>query len=80
MRQAIQTKFLGWTDTKEKRIKAKCQAGSLTVNWDDGLSPRGNHIRAAKALADKLKWDGPMYGGCLDDIYCVFVFTDEDIR
>jgi len=77
MRQAIETKYLPWTNTKPMRVKAYCQAGSLTLEWDDGLSANGNHIRAARALADKLGWEEPFSGGWLKNSHAVFVFEEK---
>ena len=63
MRQAISTKFLGPTNSRGARVKASCQAGSTTVEWDHALNPAGNHVRAAKQLAAHWGWRGDWYGG-----------------
>ena len=63
MRQAIETKFLPWTNHRPSRVKAFCQAGSVTMSWDHNLNVDNNHIAAAKALAQRLGWDGIWYGG-----------------
>lgn len=82
--QAIQTKFLPVTDTKDNRVKAWCNAGSITVDWDDERNVENNHALAAQALAVKLGWTkkthGGMYGGALpgDNGYC-FVFDKTDL-
>jgi hypothetical protein len=78
--QAITTKYLGATNFRGSRIKATCQAGSITVAWDDALDVDANHVKAAKALADKLDWDtttyGSMYYGALpDNTGYAFVFA-----
>lgn len=67
MRQAIVTKYLGPTDFRGSRVKASCQAGSMTVSWDDALGTDENHTTAAKALASKLGWHGTWHGGGLPD-------------
>lgn len=54
--QAIQTKYLGPTDTRGSRIRAVCEAGSVTVGYDHSLNAEGNHKAAAKALCEKLGW------------------------
>ena len=58
MRQAITTKYLGPTNSRGSRVKATCQAGSVTVSWDHALSSEQNHTAAAEALASKLGWIG----------------------
>ena len=67
--QAIVTKYLGATNYRGSRVKATCEAGSLTRSWDDALDPEQNHDAAAVALADKLGWregwHGDMVRGCL---------------
>ena len=52
--QAIITKFIGATNTKPARIKAKCERGEITVGWPDwSQNPEQAHIEAAKALIRK---------------------------
>jgi hypothetical protein len=67
--QAIQTKFLGPTNHRGSRIKATCEAGSITVPWDHGADIDANHGYVAMMLAQKLGWTGDEYGelksGCL---------------
>lgn len=60
--QAIVTKYLGPTDHRGSRVKAKCEAGTLTVSWDHALDADDNHYVAAKMLAERLGWVGPNYG------------------
>lgn len=74
MRQAITTKYLGPTDTRGARIKATCDAGSLTVPYDHALDAPGNHREAAKALAVRLNWPGRYAGGGTKEGY---VFVDS---
>jgi hypothetical protein len=77
MRQAIATKYLGPTDTRGARIKASCEAGSVTVAWDHGLNVDQNHAAAATSLASKLGWDdSPMAGGALPGMGYAFVCID----
>lgn len=54
--QAIQTKYMGPTNTRGSRIKATAAAGSITVGYDHALDVEGNHVAAAKALCAKLGW------------------------
>jgi len=72
-RQAIVTKYLGPTNHRGSRIKAKCQSGSITVSWDSNLHINENHTAAATALAQKMGWlmvDGRKFqllGGAMPD-------------
>lgn len=76
--QAIQTKFIGPTNTKGDRVKASCDAGSITVPWDYSLGQEENHVAAAEALRAKLGWTEEFYGklvtGSLGNTY-VHVFV-----
>lgn len=63
MRAAITTKFIGPTNSKGSRIKATCQAGSITVPYTYETSIDGQHHKAALALAEKLGWTGQWAGG-----------------
>ena len=78
--QAIQTKYLGVTNTKGSRIKATCAAGSLTIPYPHELDGQPAHRKAAEALAAKLGWVGDRYGallgGQLPDHSHVFVFDN----
>jgi hypothetical protein len=56
MRQAITTKYIGPTNFRSARVKAKCQAGSITMSWDDALDDDDNHLKAAQTLCKKLDW------------------------
>ena len=54
-RHAIVTKYLGPTNTRGARVKATCDAGSVTVAWDYALNEEDNHNAAARALILKLE-------------------------
>lgn len=56
--QAIETKYLGPTNTKGGRIKATAWAGSVTVPYDHALDTAENHHAAQLALRRKLGWQG----------------------
>ena len=62
MFQAIETKFVGPTNSKGSRIVAKCQAGRIIVQYDYALNVDQNHERAADRLASRLGWIGDGYG------------------
>ncbi len=81
--QAIVTKFLGPTNNRGARVKATCQAGSVTVSWDDALDSDDNHDAAARQLAGKLGWMSDMYGnlvggGLPDGTGNCYVFVKGD--
>ena len=69
--QAITTKYIGPSNTKGARIKATCDAGSITVSYPHELSGQDVHAFAAMALVRKLGWDeangykGQWFGGAL---------------
>ena len=77
--QAIETKFIGPTDHRGSRIKAVCEAGSLTLECDDALDMELNHRAAAEALSHRLGWDqgwhGEMISGGLSGRGYAHVFT-----
>jgi hypothetical protein len=60
--QAIQTKYLSATNAKGSRIKAWCDAGSVTIGYPHELSGQDVHQAAAQALVTKLGWVPPQYG------------------
>lgn len=63
MRQAIVTKYLGPTNFRGSRVKAVCDAETITISWDDALNPEDNHRVAANQLANSLGWIGPTMPG-----------------
>jgi hypothetical protein len=79
--QAIQTKYIGPTNTKGSRYKAWCAAGSLTLSADYSLEPEYNHLAAAYALRDRLGWNdrrGRLVSGSLPngDYAHVFIISE----
>ena len=65
MQQAITTKYIGPTNTRGSRIKASCERGSLTVDWDYDLNQGENHAAAKKMLVEKFtQEDEKKYGAC----------------
>lgn len=81
MRQAIETRYLGPTDSKGARVVARAQAGRVTVAWDYAADTDANHEAAARKLAAKLGWGGRLVGGgnAKGDGY-VFVIVKEVTR
>lgn len=86
--QAIQTKYLPVTNTRQSRIKAFCAAGSLTIGYPHELSGQAVHRKAAEALAAKLGWTAAtskgyangLLGGSLPNGDYVFMFDNEWAR
>lgn len=66
-RQAITTKYIPMTNTRQSRVKATSQAGSVIVRWNYDLNVEENHRAAALALAAKFDWQGPWCAGALPD-------------
>ena len=60
--QAIITHFIPCTNFRESRVKAVCEAGSLTLGWNHELNTDENHHACAVALQTKLGWANDFYG------------------
>jgi hypothetical protein len=79
MPQAIHTKYIGPSATKSSRIKATCDAGSLTVGFHnvDAVDDADRYDQVAKMLAAKLGWnsDGMVSGGLPGNMGNCHVFT-----
>ncbi len=72
--QAIETKYLGPTNTKGARIKASAEAGNVTVPFEYGPGTDGAHDLALIALVTKLEWWGVWArGGKADSTGNVYV-------
>jgi hypothetical protein len=78
--QAIITKYIGPSNVKGSRVKASCQAGSVTLHWDDALNVFGNNAAAANAIVKKFGWQGDWTGGYLPDGSMVWVCNDSPDR
>ncbi len=61
--QAIETKYLGPTNTKGGRIKAECWGGNITISYDHELNSDGAHKAAALALIEKMTALALKHGG-----------------
>lgn len=62
--QAIVTKYINPTNTKGARIKATCDAGSITIPFEYAGTEEQTHAAAAMALVRKLGWEN--HGGASD--------------
>ena len=79
--QAINTKYIGPTNSRGSRIKATCAAGSITISYPYELSGQAANRKAAEALVSKLGWVDTYYGGLLGGQLAngdyAFVFNSE---
>lgn len=62
---AITTKYIGPTNYRPSRVKAKAHYGSVTISWDHALNTDENHEQAARALIAK-RLAGPDYDYTLE--------------
>lgn len=80
--QAITVKYLPATNHRGSRLKAECEAGSLTIDYPHELNHSDVWQAAADALVKKLGWTDPNYGklvgGQIKDGRYVFVFCQPD--
>lgn len=76
--QAIITKYLPCTNTRGSRIKASCQAGSITIDYPHELSGMAVHAKAAYALLAKMHWGYKLVGGQLPSHDYAFVMVDPE--
>lgn len=63
--QAIETKYFGPGNVRGSRIKASCEADTITIPYPHEASGgvEGAHLVAARALCAKLGWE-PQYLAC----------------
>ena len=75
--QAIETKYLGPTNTRGARIKAWCEAGSVTIPFSySGPTQVEPHREAVETLVRKLGWAGRwVLGGTYRGFVAVCVKT-----
>jgi hypothetical protein len=80
--QAINTKYIGPTNTKGARILVKAQAGKMFVSWDYALNADENHVQAAYKFMNKMDWPNKIVsGGAWDHSeYHVMLPRTEGIR
>lgn len=79
--QTIRTRYLPPTNTLGARLKALCEAGSVTVSYGYGET-RDEHARAALTLLAKLGWGGDWAMGPLphpDPGYCAVCVRPSSI-
>lgn len=68
--QAIKTKYLPATNNKPSRIKAECDADTITIPYDYRLESYDAHRKAMYLLLSKLEWEPiRVHTGGLSDCY-----------
>ncbi len=85
--QAIQTKYICPTNFRGSRIRAKCEAMTIFLTWDDALNAEENHRLACNTLCARMdahnveryghkasQWTAPKIAGTLPDGSMVHVF------
>lgn len=71
--QAITTRYLPPTGHRPARVKARTESGRFCVQgWDHERDAYANHAAVARALMERLGWEGRWAGGSMPDGY-VFV-------
>lgn len=56
MRQAIETKYCGPTNSRGARVRVAAESGTKFVPWDHALNSTENHTRAAEQFASERGW------------------------
>lgn len=56
MRQAIETRYLGPTNTRGSRISVRAQVGRKIYSWKHNLNVQQNHLFAAQQFAKEHGW------------------------
>lgn len=79
-KQAIVTKYLGPTDHRGSRIKAKSISFSVTLGWDCTLNDGENHQRAARALMEKMGWNWSLLSSWLPDSAMAHLAIPEEFE
>lgn len=79
MKRAIVTKWIGQTETKPTRIKAKCcnLPVTITVSRDEYEEVEDAHRAAAQKLADRCNWAEPMVMNWLGNGEYVHCFLER---
>ena len=79
--KAISTIYIGPTDSRPSRVTAGAGDGLIiALPWDSALDSRQNHAGAARALCNKMKWEGELIGGGFPSGNMVWVFAESKDR
>lgn len=76
-RQAIQTRFVGPTNTRGARVIARADAGRVVHYWEYALGEAGNHAEAARKFCEQYGWYGRLACGALPGSGYAFCFVEE---
>ena len=71
--QAVQTKYLGPSNSHGSRIIAKCATKRIIVARDYSTNIEDDHRRVARKLILQMGWTGRWIQGCLPDETYAFV-------
>jgi hypothetical protein len=78
--QAIRTRYIGPSEVRGSRVTAKCEAGRITMEWDDALDVEDNHRAACAKLCAKLGWEARHYVPGWFDSDCYWVHDDGRLK
>lgn len=75
--QAIETRYIGPTNTKPSRIVARCEAGRIVTSKHHNRATNidDDHRYAAMELIEKLGWYGTWVQGAVPSIKNGYVFV-----
>ncbi len=74
--KAIETRFLGPTNTRGSRIVASdSDSNRIEIGYSHELNSEGCHRQAAEALCQKMGWAGSLVGGSTKRGMC-WIFLD----
>jgi hypothetical protein len=77
--KAIKTKYLCATNFRGSRLSVTTgEPGQrIVMGWPDELNSSKAHAKGARALADKMGWQGKLIGGGFPDGTMVWVFDNS---
>ncbi|BAO20668.1 hypothetical protein X917_gp02 [Pseudomonas phage PPpW-4] len=76
--QAIQTKYMGPTDTKGSRVQVTCAGQTRYFGWDHALGSCDNHIKAAEVFAKEWAASFKLHSAILKAGVYVHIATDVE--
>jgi hypothetical protein len=81
-RAAVRTKYLPASNHRGSRVKATCQAGSVTIPFSHDTDITSAHFEAVKALLTRrgLDWGDRWAIGSVDDVGYIFTPVREPVN
>ena len=73
--QAITTKILPATSTRDTLVQAKCKTSRISYPYNHQISEEANHKVVARELAEHLQWRGEWVTGQTHDGCYVHVWA-----